>query len=97
MIVTWINTCGMGRTLFYHTPPVVLGSSVPKGQGLEEGLHWLHSEMVQREMGKTLSKPVNEVVSDGKKVALSSWLFSWLSCGKPIAEDEPQDSQTIVL
>ena len=58
-----------------------------KGQGLEEGLHWLHSEMVQQEMGKTLLKPVNEIVEDGKKVALSNWLFSWLSCGKPSTEE----------
>ena len=83
--------------MYYCTPPAVLGSSVLKGQGLEEGLNWLHSEMVQREMGKTLSKPVNEIVEDGQKVALSSWLFSWLSCGKPRAEDERSDTQTVVL
>lgn len=70
---------------------------MPKGQGLEEGLSWLHLEMVQREMGKTLFKPVNETFEDGQKVALSSWLFSWLSCGKGGAEDDHSDSQTIVI
>ena len=81
----------------YYTPLVVMGSSVPKGQGLDEGLNWLHSEMVQREMGKTLFKPVNETVEDGQKVALSSWLFSWLSCSRASAQEDHSDSQTFAI
>ena len=85
-------------TIIHFTPLAVMGSCAPQGEGLEEGLNWLHSEMVQREMGKTLFKPVIETVEDGQKVALSSWLFSWLSCGKVrAAEEGSDDSQTIVI
>ena len=85
-------------TIIHFIPLAVMGSCAPQGQGLEEGLNWLHSEMVQQEMGKTLFKPVIETVEDGQKVALSSWLFSWLSCGKVrAAEEGSDDSQTIVI
>ena len=54
----------------------IQGTCATTGEGLYEGLNWLHSVLTKNELKKAVIKPVKEMLpddGDGKKEELSWW------------------------